>query len=114
MEENDTKEQKSAYQRSIKCVRDCWTCGMSDDLDDEDWEEDEFPAVRREKTGGETRGPERKEKPEEKQRTEKKNRRETKAGEKEKPERKHTPEKKHIPREEEEEDDLEIIDLNDL
>lgn len=33
---------------------------------------------------------------------------------KEKPERKHTPEKKHIPREEEEEDDLEIIDLNDL
>ena len=30
------------------------------------------------------------------------------------PERKHTPEKKHIPREEEEEDDLEIIDLNDL
>ena len=57
-----------------------------------------------------------KEKPEEKQRTERKEKPEEKQRpeRKEKPERKHTPEKKHIPREEEDEDDLEIIDLNDL
>ena len=72
--------------------------GMSDDLEDEDWDDDEeFSPV-------EKKRPEKKEQPEEKHRPERK----------EQPERKHTPEKKHIPREEEEDDDLEIIDLNDL
>ena len=72
--------------------------GMSDDLEDEDWDdEEEFSPV-------EKKHPEKKEQPEEKHRPERK----------EQPERKHTPEKKPIPREEEEDDDLEIIDLNDL
>lgn len=88
--------------------------GMSDDLDDEDWDdEEEFSPVEKkmpkEKPEEEQR-PEKKQRPEEKQRPEKKQRPE----EKQKPERKHAPEKKHIPREEEEDDDLEIIDLNDL
>lgn len=88
--------------------------GMSDDLDDEDWDdEEEFSPVEKKMP---------KEKPEEEQRLEKKQRTEEKQKpekkqrpeEKQRPERKHAPEKKHIPREEEEDDDLEIIDLNDL
>lgn len=88
--------------------------GMSDDLDDEDWDdEEEFSPVEKKMP---------KEKPEEEQRSEKKQRTEEKQKpekkqrpeEKQKPERKHAPEKKHIPREEKEDDDLEIIDLNDL
>ena len=84
--------------------------GMSDDLEDEDWDdEEEFSPV-------EKKRPEKKEQPEEKRRSEKKEQPEEKhrPERKEQPERKHTPEKKHIPREEEEDDDLEIIDLNDL
>lgn len=88
--------------------------GMSDDLDDEDWDdEEEFSPVERkmpkEKPEEEQR-PEKKQRTEEKQKPEKKQRPE----EKQRPERKHAPEKKHVPREEEEDDDLEIIDLNDL
>lgn len=88
--------------------------GMSDDLDDEDWDdEEEFSPVEKkmpkEKPEEEQR-PEKKQRPEEKQKPEKKQRPE----EKQRPERKYAPEKKHIPREEEEDDDLEIIDLNDL
>lgn len=91
VEENDT-ENEVGVSKIHKVRAGLFGRGMSDDLDDEDWEEDEdFLPVERKK-------------PEEKQRPERK----------EKPERKHTPEKKHIPREEEEEDDLEIIDLNDL
>ena len=91
VEENDT-ENEVGVSKIHKVRAGLFGRGMSDDLDDEDWEEDEdFLPVERKKT-------------EEKQRPERK----------EKPERKHTPEKKHIPREEEEEDDLEIIDLNDL
>ena len=84
--------------------------GMSDDLEDEDWDdEEEFSPVEKKHSEKkeqpeEKHRPERKEQPEEKHRPERK----------EQPERKHTPEKKHIPREEEEDDDLEIIDLNDL
>ena len=103
VEENDT-ENEVGVSKIHKVRAGLFGRGMSDDLDDEDWEEDEdFLPVERKKPEEKQR-PERKEKPEEKQRPEKK----------EKPERKHTPEKKHIPREEEEEDDLEIIDLNDL
>ena len=102
VEENDT-ENEVGVSKIHKVRAGLFGRGMSDDLDDEDWEEDEdFLPVERKKTEEKQR-PERKEKPEEKQRPERK----------EKPERKHTPEKKHIPREEEEEDDLEIIDLND-
>ena len=91
VEENDT-ENEVGVSKIHKVRAGLFGRGMSDDLDDEDWEEDEdFLPVERKK-------------PEEKQRPERK----------EKPERNHTPEKKHIPREEEEEDDLEIIDLNDL
>ena len=91
VEENDT-ENEVGVSKIHKVRAGLFGRGMSDDLDDEDWEEDEdFLPVERKK-------------PEEKQRPERK----------EKPEEKHTPEKKHIPREEEEEDDLEIIDLNDL
>ena len=91
VEENDT-ENEVGVSKIHKVRAGLFGRGMSDDLNDEDWEEDEdFLPVERKK-------------PEEKQRPERK----------EKPERKHTPEKKHIPREEEEEDDLEIIDLNDL
>ncbi len=112
----------------------------SDDLDDEDWEdEDEFSPVERKKPVErqhpekkekpverqhpekkekpvERQHPEKKEKPEEKQRPEKKEKTEEKqrTEKKERPEKKHTPERKHTPREEEEDDDLEIIDLNDL
>ena len=103
VEENDT-ENEVGVSKIHKVRAGLFGRGMSDDLDDEDWEEDEdFLPVERKKTEEKQR-PERKEKPDEKQRPERK----------EKPERKHTPEKKHIPREEEEEDDLEIIDLNDL
>ena len=103
VEENDT-ENEVGVSKIHKVRAGLFGRGMYDDLDDEDWEEDEdFLPVERKKTEEKQR-PERKEKPEEKQRPERK----------EKPERKHTPEKKHIPREEEEEDDLEIIDLNDL
>ena len=103
VEENDT-ENEVGVSKIHKVRAGLFGRGMSDDLDDEDGEEDEdFLPVERKKTEEKQR-PERKEKPEEKQRPERK----------EKPERKHTPEKKHIPREEEEEDDLEIIDLNDL
>ena len=103
VEENDT-ENEVGVSKIHKVRAGLFGRGMSDDLDDEDWEEDEdFLPVERKKTEEKQR-PERKEKQEEKQRPERK----------EKPERKHTPEKKHIPREEEEEDDLEIIDLNDL
>lgn len=103
VEENDT-ENEVGVSKIHKVRAGLFGRGMSDDLDDEDWEEDEdFLPVERKKTEEKQR-PERKEKPEEKQRPERK----------EKPERKHTPEKKHIPREEEEEDDLEIIDFNDL
>ena len=103
VEENDT-ENEVGVSKIHKVRAGLFGRGMSDDLDDEDWEEDEdFLPVERKKPEEKQRS-ERKEKPEEKQRPERK----------EKPERKHTPEKKHIPREEEEEDDLEIIDLNDL
>ena len=103
VEENDT-ENEVGVSKIHKVRAGLFGRGMSDDLDDEDWEEDEdFLPVERKKPEEKQR-PERKEKPEEKQRQERK----------EKPERKHTPDKKHIPREEEEEDDLEIIDLNDL
>ena len=103
VEENDT-ENEVGVSKIHKVRAGLFGRGMSDDLDDEDWEEDEdFLPVERKKPEEKQR-PERKEKPEEKQRPERK----------EKPERKHTPEKKHIPSEEEEEDDLEIIDLNDL
>ena len=103
VEENDT-ENEVGVSKIHKVRAGLFGRGMSDDLDDEDWEEDEdFLPVERKKTEEKQRT-ERKEKPEQKQRPERK----------EKPERKHTPEKKHIPREEEEEDDLEIIDLNDL
>ena len=103
VEENDT-ENEVGVSKIHKVRAGLFGRGMSDDLDDEDWEEDEdFLPVERKKPEEKQR-PERKEKPEEKQRPERK----------EKLERKHTPEKKHIPREEEEEDDLEIIDLNDL
>ena len=103
VEENDT-ENEVGVSKIHKVRAGLFGRGMSDDLDDEDWEEDEdFLPVERKKPEEKQR-PESKEKPEEKQRPERK----------EKPERKHTPEKKHIPREEEEEDDLEIIDLNDL
>ena len=103
VEENDT-ENEVGVSKIHKVRAGLFGRGMSDDLDDEDWDEDEdFLPVERKKPEEKQR-PERKEKPEEKQRPERK----------EKPERKHTPEKKHIPREEEEEDDLEIIDLNDL
>ena len=103
VEENDT-ENEVGVSKIHKVRAGLFGRGMSDDLDDEDWEEDEdFLPVERKKPEEKQR-PERKEKPEEKQRPERKG----------KPERKHTPEKKHIPREEEEEDDLEIIDLNDL
>ena len=103
VEENDT-ENEVGVSKIHKVRAGLFGRGMSDDLDDEDWEEDEdFLPVERKKPEEKQR-PERKEKPEEKQRPERK----------EKPERKHTPEKKHIPREEEDEDDLEIIDLNDL
>ena len=85
VEENDT-ENEVGVSKIHKVRAGLFGRGMSDDLDDEDWEEDEdFLPVERKK-------------PEEKQRPERK----------EKPERKHTPEKKHIPREEEEEDDLEL------
>ena len=103
VEENDT-ENEVGVSKIHKVRAGLFGRGMSDDLDDEDWEEDEdFLPVERKKPEEKQR-PERKEKQEEQQRPERK----------EKPERKHTPEKKHIPREEEEEDDLEIIDLNDL
>ena len=115
VEENDT-ENEVGVSKIHKVRAGLFGRGMSDDLDDEDWEEDEdFLPVERKKSEEKQR-PERKEKPEEKQRTERKEKPEEKQRpeRKEKPERKHTPEKKHIPREEEEEDDLEIIDLNDL
>ena len=115
VEENDT-ENEVGVSKIHKVRAGLFGRGMSDDLDDEDWEEDEdFLPVERKKPEEKQR-PERKEKPEEKQRTETKEKPEEKQRpeRKEKPERKHTPEKKHIPREEEEEDDLEIIDLNDL
>ena len=96
--------------------------GMSDDLEDEDWDdEEEFSPVEKKRPEKkeqleEKRRPEKKEQPEEKRRPEKKEQPEEKhrPERKEQPERKYTPEKKHIPREEEEDDDLEIIDLNDL
>ena len=115
VEENDT-ENEVGVSKIHKVRAGLFGRGMSDDLDDEDWEEDEdFLPVERKKPEEKQR-PERKEKPEEKQRTERKEKPEEKQRpeRKEKPERKHTPKKKHIPREEEEEDDLEIIDLNDL
>ena len=115
VEENDT-ENEVGVSKIHKVRAGLFGRGMSDDLDDEDWEEDEdFLPVERKKPEEKQR-PERKEKPEEKQRTERKEKPEEKQRpeRKEKPERKHTPEKKHIPREEVEEDDLEIIDLNDL
>lgn len=127
VEENDT-ENEVGVSKIHKVRAGLFGRGMSDDLDDEDWEEDEdFLPVERKKPEEkqhpekkekpeEKQHPERKEKPEEKQRPERKEKPEEKQRpeRKEKPERKHTPEKKHIPREEEEEDDLEIIDLNDL
>ena len=115
VEENDT-ENEVGVSKIHKVRAGLFGRGMSDDLDDEDWEEDEdFLPVERKKPEEKQR-PERKEKPEEKQRPERKEKPEEKQRpeRKEKPERKHTPEKKHIPREEEDEDDLEIIDLNDL
>ena len=115
VEENDT-ENEVGVSKIHKVRAGLFGRGMSDDLDDEDWEEDEdFLPVERKKPEEKQR-PERKEKPEEKQRPERKEKPEQKQRpeRKEKLERKHTPEKKHTPREEEEEDDLEIIDLNDL
>lgn len=82
VEENDT-ENEVGVSKIHKVRAGLFGRGMSDDLDDEDWEEDEdFLPVERKKPEEKQR-PERKEKPEEKQRPERK----------EKPERKHTPEK---------------------
>ena len=120
--EEDETENEIGVSKIHKVRAGLFGQGMSDDLDDEDWDdEEEFSPVERKKPEEEQRlekkqrpeekqKPEKKQRPEEKQRPEKKQRPE----EKQKPERKHAPEKKHIPREEEEDDDLEIIDLNDL
>ncbi len=126
--EEDDPENEVGVSKIHKVRAGLFGRGMSDDLDDEDWEDEEdFSPVERKKPEEkqhperkekpeERQRPERKEKPEERQRPEKKEKPEEKQRpeKKEKPERKHTPEKKHIPREEEEDDDLEIIDLNDL
>lgn len=109
-EEEDETENEVGVSKIHKVRAGLFGHGMSDDLDDEDWEdEEEFSPV-------EKRRPEKKERPEEKHRPENKERPEEKhrPENKERPERKHTPEKKHIPQEEEADDDLEIIDLNDL
>ena len=103
VEENDT-ENEVGVSKIHKVRAGLFGRGMSDDLDDEDWEEDEDHLPAYKQNTDEKQRMETKEKPDDKHRRERK----------EKPERKHTPEKKHIPREEEEEDDLEIIDLNDL
>lgn len=120
--EEDEAENEIGVSKIHKVRAGLFGQGMSDDLDDEDWDdEEEFSPVERKKPEEEQRvekkqrseekqKPEKKQRPEEKQRPEKKQRPE----EKQKSERKHAPEKKHIPREEEEDDDLEIIDLNDL
>ena len=120
--EEDETENEIGVSKIHKVRAGLFGQGMSDDLDDEDWDdEEEFSPVERKKPEEEQRlekkqrpeekqKPEKKQRPEEKQRPEKKQRPE----EKQRPERKHAPEKKHIPREEEEDDDLEIIDLNDL
>ena len=112
--EEDEAENEIGVSKIHKVHAGLFGQGMSDDLDDEDWDdEEEFSPVEKkmpkEKPEEEQR-PEKKQRPEEKQRPEKKQRPEGK----QRPERKHAPEKKHIPREEEEDDDLEIIDLNDL
>lgn len=112
--EEDEAENEIGVSKIHKVRAGLFGQGMSDDLDDEDWDdEEEFSPVEKkmpkEKPEEEQR-PEKKQRTEEKQKPEKKQRPE----EKQKPERKHAPEKKHIPREEEEDDDLEIIDLNDL
>ena len=94
VEENDT-ENEVGVSKIHKVRAGLFGRGMSDDLDDEDWEEDEdfLPVEKKNgrktasgekrKTGGETKAGE-KRKPEEKQRTERK----------EKPEEKQRPEKK--------------------
>ena len=69
VEENDT-ENEVGVSKIHKVRAGLFGRGMSDDLDDEDWEEDEdFLPVERKKTEEKQR-PERKEKPEEKQRPE--------------------------------------------
>lgn len=112
--EEDETENEIGVSKIHKVRAGLFGQGMSDDLDDEDWDdEEEFSPVEKkmpkEKPEEEQR-PEKKQRTEEKQKPEKKQRPE----EKQRPERKYAPEKKHIPREEEEDDDLEIIDLNDL
>ena len=106
--EEDETENEIGVSKIHKVRAGLFGQGMSDDLDDEDWDdEEEFSPVEKkmpkEKPEEEQR-PEKKQRPEEKQKPEKKQR----------PEEKQRPERKHIPREEEEDDDLEIIDLNDL
>ena len=104
VEENDT-ENEVGVSKIHKVRAGLFGRGMSDDLDDEDWEEDEdfLPVERKNrkktasgekrKTGGETKAGE-KRKPEEKQRTERKE----KPEEKQRPERKEKPERKHTRR----------------
>lgn len=102
--EEDETENEIGVSKIHKVRAGLFGHGMSDDLNDEDWDdEEEFSPVERKKPEEEQR-PEKKQRPEEKQKPEKK----------QKPEEKQRPERKHIPREEEEDDDLEIIDLNDL
>ena len=106
--EEDETENEIGVSKIHKVRAGLFGQGMSDDLDDEDWDdEEEFSPVEKKMP---------KEKPEEEQRPEKKQRPEEKQKpeKKQKPEEKQRPERKHIPREEEEDDDLEIIDLNDL
>lgn len=112
--EEDETENEIGVSKIHKVRAGLFGQGMSDDLDDEDWDdEEEFSPVEKKMP---KEKPEEEQRPEKKQRTEKKQRPEEKQKpeKKQKPEEKQRPERKHIPREEEEDDDLEIIDLNDL
>ena len=112
--EEDETENEIGVSKIHKVRAGLFGQGMSDDLDDEDWDdEEEFSPVEKKMP---KEKPEEEQRPEKKQRTKKKQRPEEKQKpeKKQKPEEKQRPERKHIPREEEEDDDLEIIDLNDL
>lgn len=112
--EEDETENEIGVSKIHKVRAGLFGQGMSDDLDDEDWDdEEEFSPVEKKMP---KEKPEEEQRPEKKQRSEKKQRPEEKQKpeKKQKPEEKQRPERKHIPREEEEDDDLEIIDLNDL
>ena len=112
--EEDETENEIGVSKIHKVRAGLFGQGMSDDLDDEDWDdEEEFSPVEKKMP---KEKPEEEQRPEKKQRTKKKQRPEEKQKpeKKQKPEEKQRPERKHIPGEEEEDDDLEIIDLNDL